>query len=87
MMTDFGREMEGRAELTCGCENAGFIPPRFLIAKGRCLFRESCSAGSGRESFHHTTDYAFPDLAEKEGNSLSFESLAFILRLLMSFAS
>lgn len=28
-----------------------------------------------------------PDLAEKEGNSLSFWSLAFILRLLMSFAS
>lgn len=52
MMTDFGREMEGRGELTCGCENAGFIPPRFLIAKGH-LFRESCSAGSSRESFHH----------------------------------
>lgn len=53
-MTNFGREMEGRGELTCGCGSAGLIPPRFWTVKGRFLFRESGSTGSGRESFHHT---------------------------------
>lgn len=84
-MTNLGREMEGRRELTCGLESAGFILPHFLIARGCCLFRESCSADRG--SFHHRLIIPLSDLAEKEGNSLSFQFLAFVLRLLKSFAS
>lgn len=53
-MTNLGREMEGRRELTYGFESAGFIPPHFLIGRECLLFREKCSAGRGRESFQHT---------------------------------
>lgn len=41
---------------------------------------------AGRASSTHWL-YPSSDLAEKEGNSLSFHSLAFVLRLLKSFAS
>lgn len=47
-MTNLGREMEGKRELTYGFESAGFIPPHFLIV------RERCSADRGRESLQHT---------------------------------
>lgn len=87
-MTNLGREMEGRRELTYGFESAGFIPPHFLIGRDCFLFRERCIGDRGRESFHLRLMWLpSSDLAEKEGNSLSFQTLAFVLRLLKSFAS
>lgn len=85
MMTNLGRDVERRGELTSGSEGAGFIPSRFLITVV-CSGRLAIQAVAGIAFITHWLCLS-PDLAEKEGNSLCFQSLAFILRLLTSFAS
>lgn len=83
-MTNFGRDMEGRGELTSGSESARFIPSHFLIVKGRCLFRQIRNTGNGRDSFYYTLVMPLSWFSRKRSNSLCFQSLAFMLRLLMS---